>query len=99
MAENPPIPLSQRLRTKAAMMCMGEKIAWGSETALMAEAADALEAATNRQNKLRKALEDLCKAACEYEQINTPVLSVALNKAMRALRSEHPDVAQDEQIP
>lgn len=34
--------LATRLRIKADMISMGEKIAWGSETALMYEAADAL---------------------------------------------------------
>lgn len=36
--------LSERLRTISAMIHLGEKISWGSETALMDEAADALDA-------------------------------------------------------
>lgn len=34
--------LVERLRTKSAIINMGEKIAWGSETALMTEAADTI---------------------------------------------------------
>ncbi|MEO9231539.1 MAG: hypothetical protein ABI216_21675 [Devosia sp.] len=34
--------LVERLRIKSSMIHMGEKIAWGSETALMDEAADRL---------------------------------------------------------
>lgn len=37
--------LPKRLRILAAMIDLGEKISWGSETALMFEAADALDAA------------------------------------------------------
>lgn len=40
----PTTDLIARLRIKSAMMNMGEKIAWGSDTALMDEAADALAA-------------------------------------------------------
>lgn len=36
--------LEEALRTKAAMIELGEKIAWGSDVALMREAADALAA-------------------------------------------------------
>lgn len=36
--------ISERLRTKTAMIHMGEKIAFGSETALMDEAADTIDA-------------------------------------------------------
>lgn len=36
--------LAKRLRIKAGMIEMGERIAWGSDSALMREAADALEA-------------------------------------------------------
>lgn len=36
--------LSERLRTISAMIHLGEKISWGSETELMDEAADTLDA-------------------------------------------------------
>ena len=35
--------LSEQLRIKAGMMQMGEKIAWGSDTALMEQAADEID--------------------------------------------------------
>ncbi len=40
--------LVKRLDIKAGVMEMGEKIAWGSDTALMRESARALVAANNR---------------------------------------------------
>jgi len=36
--------LPKRLRITASMIALGERIAWGSDTALMEEAADAIEA-------------------------------------------------------
>ena len=36
--------LPKRLRIKASMIALGEQIAWGSDTALMEEAADVIEA-------------------------------------------------------
>ena len=41
--------LVNALRTKSAMINMGEKIAWGSETSLMDQAADMLTALAQRQ--------------------------------------------------
>ena len=35
--------LSEQLRIKAGMMQMGEEIAWGSDTALMEQAADEID--------------------------------------------------------
>jgi hypothetical protein len=51
------ISLTQRLRTKADMINMGEKIAWGSETELMDEAADALDAVMRREERHLAALQ------------------------------------------
>ena len=36
--------LPRRLRIKASMIALGERIAWGSDTAIMEEAADMIEA-------------------------------------------------------
>ena len=50
--------LSEQLRIKAGMMQMGEKIAWGSDTALMEQAAteiDRLKAQLAQVRKERKA--------------------------------------------
>ncbi len=58
------IPLPQRLRTVSDMINMGEKIAWGSETALMDEAADALDAAMQRDAVFRAALDYISFASC-----------------------------------
>lgn len=40
--------LPKRLRIKASMIALGERIAWGSDTALMEEAADVIEALSER---------------------------------------------------
>ena len=45
------------LTTKSAMINMGEKIAWGSETALMDQAAAALIAQDAELKRYREALE------------------------------------------
>jgi len=47
----------KRLDIKAGVMEMGEKIAWGSDTALMREAARAIEAKDRRIAELEKVAE------------------------------------------
>lgn len=49
--------LIERLNIKAGVMENGERIAWGSDTALMREAADALELADKRITELEAELE------------------------------------------
>ena len=49
--------LIERLNIKAGVMENGERIAWGSDTALMREAADALELADKRIAELEAELE------------------------------------------
>lgn len=51
--------LPKRLRIKAGMIKFGERIAWGSDTALMEEAAERLEEQTKEINRLREALEEI----------------------------------------
>lgn len=46
--------LAERLTVKARMISLGEKIAWGSETALMHEAAAALAEAQDELTRLRE---------------------------------------------
>ena len=46
--------LSEQLRIKAGMMQMGEKIAWGSDTALMEQAADEIDRLEAELAQLRK---------------------------------------------
>lgn len=45
--------LIARLTEKAAMIELGEKIAWGSDTAVMREAAAAIEALQTEVERLR----------------------------------------------
>lgn len=65
--------LAERLRIKADMINLGEKIAWGSETALMDEAADRITALQAQNRKLVEALrlyscEDGCNDCPEHER-------------------------------
>jgi len=46
--------LVKRLTIKAGVMEMGEKIAWGSDTSLMREAADRIEELEEENARLRK---------------------------------------------
>lgn len=62
--------LVERLRIKADVITMGERIAWGSETELMRKAADEIERlrdalATSREiaDLLRRANSDLAQAS------------------------------------
>ena len=48
--------LVKRLDIKAGVMEMGERIAWGSDTALMREAARKIEAMQQRENRLIEAV-------------------------------------------
>ena len=60
--------LVNQLRIKAGVMEMGEKIAWGSDTALMKEAADRIE-------QLETALKDIRK---HQEIINGCFIATAI---------------------
>ena len=46
--------LSEQIRIKAGMMQMGEKIAWGSDTALMEQAADEIDRLKSELAEARK---------------------------------------------
>ena len=68
--------LVERLRIKADVITMGERIAWGSETELMRKAADEIERlrdalATSREiaDLLRRANSDLAQA--NYTVVNS----------------------------
>ncbi len=49
--------LQERLRIKAGMITLGEKISWGSETALMYEAANKLDELEKQNDELRAKLQ------------------------------------------
>ncbi|WP_455233485.1 hypothetical protein [Geopseudomonas aromaticivorans] len=51
----------KRLLIKAGMMEMGERIAWGSDTALMREAAAKIEALTAERNALQARLDEIAE--------------------------------------
>jgi hypothetical protein len=52
MTDTSRVALIKSLRIKAGVMQMGEKIAWGSDTALMLQAADMLEADAQSMSNL-----------------------------------------------
>lgn len=56
------------LTTKSAMINMGEKIAWGSETALMDQAAAALIAQDAELRRLREALAEAKETLVEVKR-------------------------------
>ena len=58
--------LQTRLRIKAGVMEMGEKIAWGSDTALMREAAEQLDA---KQARIDALMRKYCPDEMTQEQI------------------------------
>lgn len=60
--------LPKLLRIKARMIIMGEGIEFGSDAKLMADAADAIEAAMKREERLREALTTLVEAKVLKEQ-------------------------------
>lgn len=51
--------LPKQLRIKAGMIHMGERIAWGSDTTLMEEAADLIEQLQNENEQMRFQVEML----------------------------------------
>jgi len=53
--------LPNRLEIKAGMMEMGEKIAWGSDTSLMREAAVEIRCLVSENLILKEELLDFCK--------------------------------------
>lgn len=53
--------LPKRLDIKAGVMEKGEKIAWGSDTALMREAADKIRALQSENTRLKAELSLCCK--------------------------------------
>ena len=68
------LKLTVMLRTKSAMINLGEKIAWGSETALMDEAADTLarkdrelQAAQAEVERLKAALDEIDMRGLQYD--------------------------------
>jgi len=63
--------LVKRLTIKAGVMEMGEKIAWGSDTSLMHEAADRIEELEAKLAKAVEALEKIAQHDIQYWAINT----------------------------
>ena len=66
--------LVKRLDIKAGVMEMGEKIAWGSDTALMREAARKIEAMQAREEQLQKVLEIISRILQDYDKDSEPGL-------------------------
>ena len=64
--------LVKRLTIKAGVMEMGERIAWGSDTALMREAANHIEQLKAKADRYEKALKEIAEHV-EYTSTGTPV--------------------------
>jgi len=58
--------LVKRLDTKARMIEVGEKIAWGSDTALMREAARKIEEMQRREDRIIEALKTALDDVVNY---------------------------------
>ena len=75
--------LPRQLRIKSGMMNMGERIAWGSDTALMEQAADLIEQLQQRNNELAATVERLrgvCASQREHLKGTIATLRRQLNK-------------------
>jgi hypothetical protein len=53
--------LNDRLKSKADRISLGERIAWGSDTALMIEAAECIAELEDKNKKLWSAIEQILK--------------------------------------
>lgn len=58
----------ERLRTKASMIMLGEPIAWGSDSAVMDEAASLISALEAERDRLRAELEKAASALLAAEK-------------------------------
>jgi hypothetical protein len=72
-------PLIERLAIKSGVMQMGEPIAWGSDTALMDEAAAELVRLGRERAALREALQRCCE---EFEQWHDAKAVLAIARAV-----------------
>lgn len=80
--------ITKRLRIKADMINLGERIAWGSDTAIMHEAADELDARQATIDEQRRTIEALMIGM--PDDGTTPVIRriAALERERDALRAE-----------
>lgn len=96
--------LARRLRIKAGMIEMGELIAWGSDSALMREAADALElAAPAAQGELvaegfREIVEAVAHIGVDFGYGNFELSQEHIEKA-RALLEATPQPVEQQPAP
>ena len=60
--------LPKKLRIKAGVINMGERIAWGSETALMEEAADLIEQQQAEVDRLSRLHDEWCQVFDQLEE-------------------------------
>ena len=70
--------LSEQLRIKAGVMQMGEKIAWGSDTALMEQAADEIDRLGAELAQLRKERESDCHGMSLRDYFAAKAMAVVL---------------------
>ena len=80
--------LSEQLRIKAGVMQMGEKIAWGSDTALMEQAADEIDRLKAELAQVRKEQESDCHGISLRDYFAAKAMAVVLRQC-----TEFPDHA------
>ena len=73
--------LPKRLRIKASMIALGERIAWGSDTAIMEEAADMIESLSAERDALRAEAEALRVALLGIASVNPTERGIEWAKA------------------
>ena len=70
--------LSEQLRIKAGVMQMGEKIAWGSDTALMEQAATEIDRLKAELAQVRKEQESDCHGISLRDYFAAKAMAVVL---------------------
>ena len=75
------LDLIKRLEIKAGMISMGEKIAWGSDTDVMYEAAEKIRELEEENKKLKEKIESL-KMQIKYCADDNKILHEALNEIL-----------------
>ena len=82
--------LAKQLEIKAGVMEMGERIAWGSDTSLMRQAAALLRSQAKEIERLKRSvhIEETERDKVEYERDTLRILLVAAERENEALRRD-----------
>ena len=86
--------LQERLRIKAGVMSMGEKITFGSDTELMYEAADKIDQLEEAKGLAVNVASSISKTRFELEA-NVQYLNDELTEAYNQLAEKHDDIREE----